>query len=83
MRRLLVIVGALATAGCSNFRDAFSAHADTAAEAGSMTLTPERLGEILAGPKKSQQDVFGVDGPGSRAGWLRSERKTGLVWPWG
>jgi hypothetical protein len=51
MRRLLVIVGALATAGCSNFRDAFSAHADTAAEAGSMTLTPERLGEILAGPK--------------------------------
>ncbi|HEX6643918.1 MAG TPA: peptidylprolyl isomerase [Gemmatimonadales bacterium] len=51
MRRLLVIVGALASAGCSNFRDAFSAHADTAAEAGTMTLTPERLGEILAGPK--------------------------------
>lgn len=51
MRRLLVIVGALATAGCSDFRDAFSAHADTAAEAGVMTLTPERLGEILAGPK--------------------------------
>ena len=51
MRRLWLVVGALAIAGCSNFRDLFSAHADSAAEAGSLTLTPERLAEILTGPK--------------------------------
>ncbi len=51
MRRLWLVVGALAIAGCSNFRDLFSAHAETAAEAGALTLTPERLAEILTGPK--------------------------------
>ena len=51
MRRLWLVVGALAIAGCSNFRDLFSAHAEAAAEAGSLTLTPERLAEILTGPK--------------------------------
>ena len=51
MRRLWLVVGALAIAGCSNFRDLFSAHAETAATAGDMTLTPERLAQILTGPK--------------------------------
>ena len=51
MRRLWLVVGALAIAGCSNFRDLFSAHAESAAEAGELTLTPERLAEILTGPK--------------------------------
>lgn len=51
MRRLWLVVGALAIAGCSNFRDLFSAHAETAAEAGDMSLTPERLAQILTGPK--------------------------------
>jgi len=51
MRRLLLVAGALAIAGCSDFRDLFSAQADTAAEAGSLELPPERLAQILTGPK--------------------------------
>jgi hypothetical protein len=38
-------------AGCSNFRDLFSAHADVVAEAGNQRLTPQRLGQIMAGGK--------------------------------
>ena len=57
MRRLTLRAGLatalLATAagstGCSNFRDLFSAHADTAAEADGMELPSERLAQILAG----------------------------------
>lgn len=51
MRRLWLVVGALAIAGCSNFRDLFTAQADKAADAGSLTLTPDRLAQILTGPK--------------------------------
>lgn len=51
MRRLFLFAGVLAVAGCSDVRDLFSARADTAAEAGSLALTPERLAEILTGPK--------------------------------
>ena len=56
MRRLTLRAGLatalLATAtgltGCSNFRDLFSAHADTAAEADGMQLPAERLAQILS-----------------------------------
>ena len=42
----------LGSAGCSNFRDLFSAHADVAAEAGGQELPVERLAEIVASPRK-------------------------------
>jgi hypothetical protein len=54
MRRLvipsLVLTAGLMAGlgGCSNFRDLFSAHAETAAEAGGQELTSRRLAEILA-----------------------------------
>ncbi len=55
MRRISLrsgVAGAILAAGtlggCSNFRDLFSAHADTAAEASGMELPSERLAEILA-----------------------------------
>jgi hypothetical protein len=38
--------------GCSNFRELFSAHADTAAEAGGQELSSRRLAEILAAAGK-------------------------------
>ncbi len=52
-RRLVLfsIIG-LGSAGCSNFRDLFSAHADVAAEAGGQELSANRLAEIVASPKK-------------------------------
>jgi hypothetical protein len=45
-----LLLGA-ALAGCSNFRDLFSAHADVVAEAGDQQLTPQRLSQIMAGGK--------------------------------
>ena len=48
MRRLLIAAGLLGIAGCSNFRDLFSAHADVAATAGALELKTDRLGQILA-----------------------------------
>jgi hypothetical protein len=52
-RRLLLcsIIG-LGSAGCSNFRELFSAHADVAAEAGGQELSADRLAEIVVSPKK-------------------------------
>ncbi len=44
----------LTLGGCSDLRDLFSAHADTAAEAGDMTLSTERLATILASAKRPQ-----------------------------
>jgi hypothetical protein len=55
MRRNSLRAGALsalaaaALAGCSNFRDLFTAHADVAAEAAGTELTSTRLADILAG----------------------------------
>lgn len=55
MRRTSLRAGALSAlaavtlAGCSNFRDLFSAHADVAAEAAGSELSSVRLAEILAG----------------------------------
>jgi hypothetical protein len=61
MRRISLRAGALsalaaaALAGCSNFRDLFSAHADIAAEAGPMDLSAERLATILGSAGGRQQ----------------------------
>jgi hypothetical protein len=57
MRRLLIAAGLLGIAGCSNFRDLFSAHADVAATAGALELKTDRLGQILAGPKGAQLNL--------------------------
>ena len=52
MRRLITaMTGVLLLAGCSNFQDLFSAHANVAASAGPAKLTAERLGSIMAGAK--------------------------------
>jgi hypothetical protein len=55
MRRTLLSVLLVGTAACSNFRDMFSAHANTAAEAAGLELTPKRLSEILWGATKGQR----------------------------
>ncbi len=54
MRRVLLLVSVLALAGCSGFKDLFTAHADEAAHAGAQHLTAERLGAMLAGGKGIQ-----------------------------
>ena len=54
MRRLAVLTSLLLVvglAGCDNFRDLFSAHADVVAEAGGQQLTPQRLSQIMSGGK--------------------------------
>jgi parvulin-like peptidyl-prolyl isomerase len=61
MRRISLHAGALSAlagislAACSKSRDAFTAHADVAAEAGSMELSSERLANILSGAAGQQQ----------------------------
>lgn len=55
LRRLAVLSAtALALAGCSNFRDLFSAHADVVARAAGQELTAGHLAELLA-PQKAVQ----------------------------
>ena len=52
MRRVwLVLVGVGVVAGCRNFRDLFSAHADVAAEAAGQDLSAQRLADIMGGTK--------------------------------
>jgi hypothetical protein len=53
MRRNVMLVAVLAAglAGCSSFRDLFSAHADLAAEAGSRQLSAARLAKIMQAGK--------------------------------
>jgi hypothetical protein len=51
MRRLMAVLALAAVAGCSDFRNLVKAHADEAATAGALRLTPDRLAEILTGPK--------------------------------
>ena len=50
----LLLVGGVALTGCSNFRDLFSAHADVAAEAGSLELPTARLAEMVLAVTKGQ-----------------------------
>jgi len=55
LRRLAILSAtAFALAGCSNFRDVFSAHADVVARAAGQELTAARLAELLA-PQKAVQ----------------------------
>ncbi|HET8650221.1 MAG TPA: peptidylprolyl isomerase [Gemmatimonadales bacterium] len=51
MRRLMLVAAVALLAGCNNFKDLFSAHADVAAEAGPAELSAERLSDIMAGAK--------------------------------
>jgi len=58
MRRALLFVSVLGLAGlagCSGFRDMFSAHANNAAEAGGVDLSSKRLAEILFAATKGQR----------------------------
>ena len=58
MRRTLLsalLVATVALAGCSNFRDMFSAHANTAVEAAGLELIPKWLSEIVWGVTKGQR----------------------------
>ena len=75
---LLSLVIAAALAGCSNFRDLFSAHADVAAEAGGSELTAERLSQIIGGgarackltrERRSTSPTSGWTTPSSRRRW--------------
>lgn len=53
LRRLAILsAAAVSLAGCSNFRDAFSAHADVVARAGGQELTVSKLAELLAPQKQ-------------------------------
>jgi PPIC-type PPIASE domain len=63
MRRIVTVAGLLApsllillgSAGCSNFRDLFTAHADVAAEAGGQELPAKRLAQIMSSAGKGVQ----------------------------
>ena len=50
----LLFVTAAALTGCSSFRDLFSAHADIAAEAGSLELPATRLSDMVLSVTKGQ-----------------------------
>lgn len=53
LRRMATLaVTAVSLAGCSNFRDAFTAHADVVARAAGQELTVSRLAELLAPQKQ-------------------------------
>jgi len=53
LRRLATLaVTAVVLAGCSNFKDAFTAHADVVARAAGQELTVSRLAELLAPQKQ-------------------------------
>ncbi len=51
MRRFSWVLGLMVLGGCSHLRDVFSAHADTAAEAGGQVLPVARLAEIISHAK--------------------------------
>ena len=50
----LLFLSGVALTGCSNFRALFSAHADVAAEAGSLQLPADRLAEMVTSVTKGQ-----------------------------
>lgn len=54
MRRIVLAASVLVSAGCSNFGDLFSAHADVAATAAGQTLTAEQLAEMMGRAKGAQ-----------------------------
>ncbi|MGH6886677.1 MAG: peptidylprolyl isomerase, partial [Geminicoccales bacterium] len=50
-RKLVAVAGALALAACGDARNLFVAKGKVAASAGDLTLSPERLSELLSGPR--------------------------------
>jgi hypothetical protein len=58
MRRSVLssfLLAGVALTGCSNFRDLFSAHADVAAEAGTLELPAQRLAEMISSVTKGER----------------------------
>jgi hypothetical protein len=50
-RKLLLVAGVLLAAACGDAKNMFVAKGKVAAQAGDLTLSPERLAEILSGPR--------------------------------
>jgi hypothetical protein len=50
-RKMVAVAGVVALAGCGDGKNMFVAKGKVAAQAGDLTLTPERLAEILSGPR--------------------------------
>ena len=56
MRRIVLAASVLVLAGCSNFGDLFSAHADVAATAAGQSLSAEALAEMMGKAKGAQMN---------------------------
>jgi hypothetical protein len=56
MRRIVLAASVLVLAGCSNFGDLFSAHADVAATAAGQSLSAEQLAEMMGKAKGAQMN---------------------------
>ncbi len=57
MRRIVLAAGVLVLAGCSNFSDLFSAHADVAATAAGQSLSSEQLAAMMGKAKGAQMNA--------------------------
>jgi len=57
MRRIVLAASVLVLAGCSNFGDLFSAHADVAATAAGQSLTAVQLAEMMGKAKGAQMNT--------------------------
>ena len=57
MRRIVLAASVLVAAGCSNFGDLFSAHADVAATAAGQDLTAEALAAMMGKAKGAQMNA--------------------------
>jgi hypothetical protein len=57
MRRIVLAASVLVVAGCSNFVDLFSAHADVAATAAGQSLSAEQLAAMMGKAKGAQMNA--------------------------
>jgi len=57
MRRIVLAASVLVLAGCSNFGDLFSAHADVAATAAGQSLSAEQLADMMGKAKGAQMNA--------------------------
>jgi len=57
MRRIVLAASVFVVAGCSNFGDLFSAHADVAATAAGQTLSAEQLAAMMGKAKGAQMNA--------------------------
>jgi len=57
MRRIVLAASVLVLAGCSNFGDLFSAHADVAATAAGQSLSAEQLAAMMGKAKGAQMNA--------------------------